>query len=391
MELELAITSYQRLSPTVTSSRTFNSSRQYSLGRSRECDWCLPDPDRVISSRHADVFFDGQQFVIRDTSTNGVFINGAKDPLGKGVEETLRDGDCLRFGDYEFRLRAVVPAAPVRPVATDLNSGQLGISETPHGRPTVPQSMPSSSPGVGDLPVTESMGGNPMLASGLVDQALSDSHVDIPDIAIPTVWKWGEADGRPEDEPLSTAPAGSSLQAALFNGLGMPQLADQLASPDQMHALGDLTRILLDRLLELLHARAEQKQKLRVQQTLFQRTENNPLKFSATAQDAIEALLVRRHGSFLGPQDAVVSAFSDIMSHERALMVGVERVISEILQEPGDSPSGRMPLLRKARMYDSWRRNRAQQREEFGDGARMLRSDLFIEAYESAIREGEQE
>ncbi len=387
MELELAITSYQRLSPTVTSSLKFSAAKQYVLGRSKECDWCLPDPDRVISSRHAELFFDGTQFRIRDISTNGVFINDASEALGKGEGAALRDGDRLRFGDYEFGVRAIESARVSSPQPVEQSSLSPATA-------TAAQSVGPSRSSLGDLPVSEGMGGNPVLASGLGDQGHSDSHVDIPDVEIPPVWEWGKAEKSKAEPESPSRSAQDALPAALFQGLGMPQLAGQSVSPEQMHALGDLTRILLDRLLELLHARAEQKQKLRVQQTLFQRSENNPLKFSATAQDAIEALLVRRQDSFLGPQDAVIAAFDDIMNHERALMVGVERVISDILQEkhaPAPSGVGKLPVIRKARMYDDWQKSRNHLREEYGDGARMLRSDVFIEAYERAVRNGEQE
>ena len=387
MELELAITSYQRLSPTVTSSLKFSTATHYVLGRSKDCDWCLPDPDRTISSRHAEIFFDGSRFRIRDISTNGVFINDASEALGKGEEVSLRDGDRLRFGDYEFGAR-VIDSAPIpSPQAIGQSPGSAVL-------PSPAQAIGPSGPSLGDLPVAEGMGGNPMLASGLCDQGRSDSHVDIPDVEIPPVWEWDKTEKSEVTPAPHSGPASDALQNALFQGLGMPQLAAQSVSGEQMHALGDLTRILLDRLLELLHARAEQKQKLRVQQTLFQRSENNPLKFSATAQDAIEALLVRRHDSFLGPQDAVIAAFDDIMNHERALMVGVERVISDILQEKQSTASSglaRLPVLRKARMYDDWQKNRNHLHEEYGDGARMLRSDVFIEAYEKAVRKGEQE
>lgn len=391
MELELAITSYQRLSPTVTSRMCFQSGQRYILGRSKDCDWYLPDPDRVISSRHAEVFAQDGQFRVKDTSTNGVFINGATVPLGKGGEAALNDGDRLRFGDYEFG----VDLAP----ESDVDSFVAESVTTPQEMPAAAPTQETSS-ALGDVPIQESMGGNPMLASGLSEQRLGDSHVEVPAIEIPTAWKWGDegsGESRGPSEPAARAKptAAPDHLAALFEGLGMPQLAEQAVSSALMREFGELTRILLDRLLDLLHARAEQKQKLRVTQTLFQRSENNPLKFSATAQDALEALLVRRHGSFLGHREAVEAAFDDVMAHERALMAGVERVLTEILQggDEGIENAGpkRLSLLKKARAYDALVQRRALYNDEFGDTNRMLRSDVFVEAYESAVRKFEQE
>lgn len=390
MELELAITSYQRLSPTVISSMQFTTASRYVLGRSKDCHWYLPDPDRVISSRHAEIFSRDGRFWLKDISTNGVFLNGTVEPLGSRGEVALSQGDTLRFGDYELTVTrmasgsdATLADLPEEPSVSHTASASAAVS-TPTPRPPRPTAT-----SLGDRPVPEAMGGNPTLASGLSEQRLGDSHVEIPDVAIPPVWKWGETTEQGQSQ--TPAPRAEPDQlAALFNGLGMPHLANQAVSSAQLQNLGDLTRILLERLLDLLHARAEQKQKLRVQQTLFQRSENNPLKFSATAQDAIEALLVRRHSSFQGPREAVEEAFNDILEHERALMAGVDKVISEILHssagEAGLSGLGKWSVLRKARAYDALMQQRALQTDEFGDSTRMLRSDTFVEAYEAAAR-----
>lgn len=387
MDLELAITSYQRLSPSVISRKTFATTAQCSLGRAEECDWCLPDPDRILSSRHAEIFFQDKRFWIKDTSTNGVFINGAPEPLGADGQRALSHGDHLRFGDYELGVtlvQATVPPPISAPAVakTDQIASAVGMASDP-----------------GDSPAAHSLSGNPTLASGLNEQCLGDSQVAIADLAIPPVWQWGESsaagsDGSETSAGTAVAPDHNEALTALFTGLGMPHLAGQTLAPASLPALlqdlGDLTRILLERVLDLLHARAAQKQKLRVQQTLFQRRENNPLKFSATAQDALEALLVRRHRSFLGPRAAVEEAFGDVLDHEEALLVGVERVIDELLQSAPDQRATaglkKPSLLGKARAYDAWALCRARQADEFANSDAMLRSDTFVEAYEAAIQ-----
>jgi type VI secretion system protein ImpI len=158
---------------------------------------------------------------------------------------------------------------------------------------------------------------------------------------------------------------------------------------DHCRALGVLTRTLLDRLLDLLHLRAQQKQQLRVRQTLFQRSENNPLKFSATSSDALESLLFRRHPSFLGPEEAVSRAFSDVVSHERALLTGVEGVIRDLLSPPPEAGGGRFLGARKS--LAALQGQRQQHQQEYGDIDRMLRSDIFVDAYEAAVSRSERE
>lgn len=389
MELELAITSYQRLSPTVTTSRRFSTDRSHSFGRSGDCDWHLPDPDRVVSSVHGEIFFREGQYWLRDCSTNGIFVNGGAEPLGKGNETPLGHGDSIALGDYEFRAGVVgaeepQPQAPAPEASTEtrLNGTPAGVS-----------SDDRAPAGIEAVAAEQTGGGNPTLASGLGQQALADTHVDIPDVAIPSDWQWGREPEAPAgDAGQGSAPADTQL-ASLFQALGRPELAREKVSPEFLNNLGELTRTLLDQLLELLRARAQQKQKLRVQQTLFQRRENNPLKFSATPEDALDALLVRRHSAYLGPRRAIEEAFSDIRTHEQALMSGVESVIAELLGNEGsgtEEPS-RWSLLRKARAYDDLAAKRAQQREEFGDSERMLHSSTFTDSYESAARDHKEE
>ena len=72
------------------------------IGRSLQNDWILPDPDRYISGRHATIDFKGGIYYLVDTSSNGVYINGDCEPVGKGNVRRLFNGDVLRFGDFEI-------------------------------------------------------------------------------------------------------------------------------------------------------------------------------------------------------------------------------------------------------------------------------------------------
>ena len=74
------------------------------IGRSLQNDWILPDPDRYISARHATIDFKGGIYYLVDTSSNGVYINGDCEPVGKGNVQRLFNGDTLRFGDFEIKV-----------------------------------------------------------------------------------------------------------------------------------------------------------------------------------------------------------------------------------------------------------------------------------------------
>lgn len=85
-----------------------------SIGRNAACTWVLPDPTNVLSARHAVVAFNGRGFEIGDTSTNGVYVNTVKSPIGRGASAFLSDGDTLYLGPFEVSVRVVEDAAEER-------------------------------------------------------------------------------------------------------------------------------------------------------------------------------------------------------------------------------------------------------------------------------------
>jgi len=74
------------------------------MGRSRDCDLVLEDPN--VSRRHAEVRPSGGSWIVRDLgSTNGIRVNGRKlDPERPAV--SLKDGDVIGVGtsDLTFEL-----------------------------------------------------------------------------------------------------------------------------------------------------------------------------------------------------------------------------------------------------------------------------------------------
>ncbi|MGF1688531.1 type VI secretion system-associated FHA domain protein TagH [Photobacterium japonica] len=107
MELILSIVSYHRFTSDLEAKKSIalhDVSPVLHIGRSQACEWCLPDPERVISGQHARIEGQGNGFVITDTSTNGLFINRSVEALGKDNQYELRDGDFISFGDYEIEV-----------------------------------------------------------------------------------------------------------------------------------------------------------------------------------------------------------------------------------------------------------------------------------------------
>lgn len=74
------------------------------IGRGVDNDWVLSDPERFLSSKHCQVSRDGERYYLTDLSTNGTFVNGSAEPLGRGSRTALNDGDSFDVGEYRFKV-----------------------------------------------------------------------------------------------------------------------------------------------------------------------------------------------------------------------------------------------------------------------------------------------
>ena len=75
------------------------------VGRAADSYWLLPDPKCYLSGHHCRILFRDGAFWVRDTSLNGVFVNGSLTPLGFGREARLAHGDEIRFASYKVLVR----------------------------------------------------------------------------------------------------------------------------------------------------------------------------------------------------------------------------------------------------------------------------------------------
>lgn len=73
------------------------------IGRSPQADWCLPDPDNHVSSRHCEIRYRDGAYVLVDRSTNGTFVNGSGQRLD--APHSIVDGDRIALGGYELTAR----------------------------------------------------------------------------------------------------------------------------------------------------------------------------------------------------------------------------------------------------------------------------------------------
>lgn len=76
-----------------------------SIGRSEEANvLVIPDPN--VSRHHFKILFSNGDYLLRDTSSNGVFINESPLPVGSGKTEKLKPGDTIKVGQTEMLVTA---------------------------------------------------------------------------------------------------------------------------------------------------------------------------------------------------------------------------------------------------------------------------------------------
>lgn len=79
---------------------------KFVIGRDPACDWPIADRQLALSARHCEIVrIEGRQ-VLRDTSTNGTFLNGSRERLP--ADHVLRHGDRIVLGGYQVEV-SVVP------------------------------------------------------------------------------------------------------------------------------------------------------------------------------------------------------------------------------------------------------------------------------------------
>jgi type VI secretion system FHA domain protein len=137
------------------------------IGRVSDNDWVLPDP--YISSRHARIHWRNGQFLIEDTSSNGVFINSPDRRLGRGQMHPLQGGDRIFIDAYEIRV-TLAAAATTQESASPLanmfseakparqSTSAQRIPEDPFGAEDPFRSTPQQKPARQTIPEDFSLG-----------------------------------------------------------------------------------------------------------------------------------------------------------------------------------------------------------------------------------------
>lgn len=448
------------------------------IGRSRDNDWVLPDPDRIVSSHHARILYERGGYYIEDTSSNGTYLNQSDAPLPQGQPVELNHGDTLYIGQYEIHVELAedmprsVPAEPraaefiAKPYVPEPGPWPEEPRERPAGaeprafadrpelraaqaqRPTadnwgdlgglgahsdhlpadqqsfrppaataelIPEDMPppvsetlpddwwkTDDEAPAEPPLAEPSPAPPEPSRAELPPASVPVReappTEVPPIAAPPAAPSVAAPppvSPPTGAPLAKGAEDDALVTAFFEGLGLGHAA---GGGEQAEVLlrqcGRLIRLLTQRAIEVLQARSALKGEFRLSQTIVRPAENNPLKFSLDAEQALRQFFVDRRPGFLGPEAAFTEALNDIKQHELAVVAGMraafdcllEKFAPETIEAKLRASPKRGPLLpfgdRTWAFYQSYY---AEFKANAGDDFQGIFGQDFVRAYEDQI------
>ncbi|MCH2164942.1 MAG: type VI secretion system-associated FHA domain protein TagH [Marinovum sp.] len=160
-----------------------------------------------------------------------------------------------------------------------------------------------------------------------------------------------------------------------------------------MTRMGEVMRTMIEGVREVLMSRREFKSEFRIERTQIRRGDNNPLKFSVSPDQAVEAMLKPRAHGYMGARASTEEAVNDIKAHEVAMLIGMEAAIKSVLkrldplvlEEKIAKGGGISSLLksRKARYWEIYEDMYA----EISDQAENEFHDLFAKEFARAYQE----
>ncbi len=536
---------------TLASSQKIFSEQGGTIGRGDGNDWVLSDPDRFLSSRHCCFGFEDGQYYLTDTSTNGTFINGAPEPIGKGGKIPVNDGDSIELGDYQFRIglepdiampndpfAAPEPAPEPAAAPADIFSNgdpfaALESSSSPASDPFGSQGF-ETSPGIslnpdsvsvdplaaldqaggpefqepagniqnqgfgddfgaatpsndifstpgegggGDIFDSPSMGDGAGVIGQAVDWPESNNENLIPDdwdddllggnslepavptpapapIPLPRASRGQDLGGAHRSMPLTDPPkrplvtdsplleerqsehvdafastpaqepargnatprprrppepapqtppqpprddVSGAVGKALLEGLGLGDRELSRAETDNIYVvLGELMPVIINGMMQVLRSRASIKNEFRMNVTTIQPIENNPLKFSANAQEAIDNMFLRNSDAYMGPKQAFQEGFDGVGEHQVAIIAGIraafksmmDRFDPEQLERQFDKQNKGvvLPGMQRNKYWKSYNEYYTGFVDNMENSFQYLFGDEFVQAYEDQLR-----
>jgi predicted component of type VI protein secretion system len=331
------------------------------LGRDSDCAVCLPDPERNVSRRHLKVWNHGDQLHFHVLSAVNGVVTGAGE-LPPGARGILAPGDVLGLSAFRIQVAPATSAPAPQPAAAEADPW----SEFERAAAKlVPDTTAETVPGV------------------VEDDPFGD---------------WGFQSTFGPGSPTGSVPA-SALQPAsdlhaFFSGLGLEPGGELGFTHGELEAMGRITRIAVQGLLQAAEAAAAARQTLAPAANAAPRQrEKHPLRGDSPVEDKLYYLFGGKAAAAgpLAPDRAVAQVATELAAHEQAMADAVRELLRQVLEEFDPEAlkqrllAGSPRIFESARAWDAFARDYAQRLAGDPSWVQQLLDRHFAPAYAAAL------
>ncbi|TQV76415.1 type VI secretion system-associated FHA domain protein TagH [Aliikangiella marina] len=189
----------------------------------------------------------------------------------------------------------------------------------------------------------------------------------------------------------------SGVDSSIVDGFGFAEKNldnDKIAEINEVS--GKFIRLVVEGMMQTLASRNNIKNTFRMNMTTIQPVENNPLKFSANVDDALENMFLREGNSYKKPLESAQESFESIADHQVAILAGIRSAFKSIVErfEPAvlearfekQQKRSLIPLNEKAKYWDAYSEYYAELFEDLDKSFQYVFGDEFSMAYEEQLQ-----
>jgi len=271
------------------------------LGRDGDCAICLPDPGRSVSRRHLSVWNEGDQLQFHVLSV----VNGVQTSAGElppGARGVLAAGEALSLSAFRISVLPAGEGTMPEPAFVDTWARlQVEAEGMPPGEGSTTGGVPAEDDPFGEWGFQSTFG------PGAPGGALT----------------------------ADTLAAASDLRDFL-EGLGLADALPAGLTRGELQAIGRITRIAVQGLLQASEAAAGSRREARADDhTAADKRELNPLRMDSPIETKLLYLFGGAGASagFLPPERAIAQLAGDLAAHEQAMGQAVQEAVRGVLAD----------------------------------------------------------
>ena len=189
----------------------------------------------------------------------------------------------------------------------------------------------------------------------------------------------------------------AAVDTTLVDALGFQTQNLDDAQITQINELvGEVVREMVIGLMQVLGSRSSIKNEFRMNVTTIQPVENNPLKFSANIDDALENMFIKKGNAYKKPVEAVREGFEGIAEHQVAIVAGIRAAFKGLIErfdpvllDARFSRQNKGGLVLGSQKAKNWEQYLDYYNELVGDiynTFQFLFGDDFVRAYEDQLQ-----